>query len=97
MNKPEPTGNPEIHDYATISGDNGKTIEVEFKPEYLQAFLALLLLKAGGKQTITVDLLKRFPPNECPQLSLSDDGKAFVMTSPKRGIVTPGRKLIIPN
>jgi len=81
-----------------MSDGNGKI--PEFKADYVKAFVALMLFKLGGSETITLELLEKFPEKECPQVIWEPKLKAFTLKSPRkrrRGILKPKRKLILPN
>jgi len=55
----------------------------EFKTEYLMAFLALLLYKNGGSESITVDLLERFPEKGWPKVTWDGKHKRYILKLPK--------------
>jgi len=67
----------------------------EFKSDYIKAFMALMLLKVGGSEIISLELLEKFPEEECPIVGWNPEKKAFILISPKRpkkrkrGIVKP--------
>ena len=54
----------------------------EIKEGYVAAFLAILLFKAGGTQTIKLAKLEKFPPEEAAQLHWNVDKQAFTLASP---------------
>ena len=70
----------------------------EFKPKYIKAFLGLLLFKTGGKETITVEQLEKFPDTEeALIIDWDPDKKAFSIEirgyEPPKAILTPKKIL----
>jgi len=53
----------------------------EFTPEYLEAFLCLALSKNGGKLTIPLEMLKKYPCGGVSQPVWDEDTKTFTMST----------------
>ena len=72
----------------------------EPKDEYISAFLALMLSKLGGYQTIPLKNLKKFPIKETPELSWDADKQAFTLAirgkEPKSPIIH-NSQILTPN
>ncbi len=85
-------------------GKNNKPAEnivPEIKPEYVEAFIHLMLHKLGGFQTITLKQLEKFPKCEAAKIFWDEDKQAFTIKIrnvklPKR-VIRRNRKIITPN
>jgi hypothetical protein len=53
----------------------------EFTPEYLEAFLCLALSKNGGKLTIPLETLKKYPTGGVSAPVWDEDTKTFTMST----------------
>ncbi len=58
----------------------------EFNPEWINAFIILMLHKIGGTQAVTMKQLEAFDKvteNKHPNLSFCEELQAFVITAPE--------------
>jgi hypothetical protein len=75
-----------------ITPDNPNQTDPEFTGDYLKAFIALMLFKLGGTETISLEMLEKFPTDKRPfKIFYDQHKKAFTVyldKKKKRGIIT---------
>ncbi len=77
----------------------------EFTQKYMDAFIILMLHKLGGFQAIPLEQLDAFPDGQHPVHGWNEEKQCFVLAAPENTappvetveIVTPSRKLVLPN
>ncbi len=72
----------------------------EIKDGYVAAFIALMLHKLGGYQTIPLKNLDKFPIKESPQLHWDADKQAFTLAIPgkePKSKIIHNSQIITPN
>ena len=72
----------------------------QFKPEYVEAFMIMMLHKIGGSQTLTVEMLDAFSKaasGKKTQFSYDAETNSITITAPDYEIPVKGPKIIRPN
>ena len=71
-----------------------------FKPEYVEAFMIMMLHKIGGSQTLTVEMLEAFSKashGKKTQFSYDAETNSVTITAPEYEVPKRGPKIIRPN
>ena len=71
-----------------------------FKPEWVEAFMIMMLHKIGGSQTLTVEMLEAFSKashGKKTQFSYDAETNSITITAPDYEMPVKGPKIIRPN
>jgi len=61
--------------------DNSMSLpDPEIEPKFVEAFICLLLYKCGGRVSMKLDLLKKFPEGKKTILEWDEANKCFVLS-----------------